>query len=154
MKEKTCCFTGHRNIPEREIEYLRTRVEEELEALIGKGVVYFGSGGARGFDLLAAETVIMMKEKYPHIKLILVLPCAGYMKLWKEDDIAEYEWVKHNADKVKILSPIYYTGCMHTRNRHMVNCSSYCICYCRKNKGGTYYTKNYAIANKLKVIFI
>ena len=41
------------------------------------------------------------------------------------------------------------SGCMHVRNRHLVDFSSYCICYQTKETGGTAYTVNYAKENGL-----
>ena len=62
MKEKTCCFTGHREIPERDYNLLKQKTKNAIVALIGKGVIYFGAGGARGFDTIAAETVLELKK--------------------------------------------------------------------------------------------
>ena len=41
------------------------------------GVNTFIDGGALGFDTIAAETVIEMREKYQNIKLVMYLPCYG-----------------------------------------------------------------------------
>ena len=70
MKEKTCCFTGHREIAPSEFAKIKGRIREKIEALIEQGVIYYGAGGARGFDTLAAEAVLELKGKYPQIKLI------------------------------------------------------------------------------------
>ena len=77
MRNQTCCFTGHRNIP---VE-LRSPISEILKttiiSCIEQGYLYFGAGGALGFDTLVAQTVLDLKCLYPSIKLILVLPCRG-----------------------------------------------------------------------------
>lgn len=74
MKEKTCCFTGHRAIPARALPALAEELEQTLRRLIGEGMRYFGAGGALGFDTLAAETVLRLvmlgEEMQPP-------PCAG-----------------------------------------------------------------------------
>lgn len=75
MKEKTCCFTGHREIPKGMYPMLTAELERELHGLIQRGFQYFGAGGALGFDTLAAEAVLRLKEQYPDIRLILVLLC-------------------------------------------------------------------------------
>lgn len=62
MREKTCCFTGHREILESE-GAVKARLMGILEELIHQGYRYFGAGGARGFDSLAAKTVLELKEK-------------------------------------------------------------------------------------------
>ena len=152
MKEKTCCFTGHREIAPSEIAKIKERIKETIETLIGQGIIYYGAGGARGFDTLAAEAVLELKGKYPQIKLILVLPCPDQTRGWKEDDIREYNEIKERADKVVYTADHYYNGCMHVRNRHLVDHSQYCICYLTKATGGTAFTVNYAKSKGL-VIF-
>lgn len=119
---------------------------------IEQGYRYFGCGGALGFDTLAAQTVLEMKNEYPEIRLILVLPCCNQMRCWKEADIAEYERIMKAADKVTYTSEQYYSGCMHKRNRHLVDNSSLCICYLTEPSGGTAYTVNYARTQGLKII--
>ena len=119
---------------------------------IEQGYRYFGCGGALGFDTLAAQTVLEMKNEYPEIRLILVLPCCNQMRCWKEADIAEYERIMKAADKVTYTSEQYYNGCMHKRNRHLVDNSSLCICYLTEPSGGTAYTVNYARTQGLKII--
>ena len=111
---------------------------------IEQGYRYFGAGGALGFDTLAAQTVLRMKQTYPQIKLILVLPCLSQTKGWKEEDIAEYEQIKAAADKVVYTSQEYTRGCMFKRNRHLVDGSSLCIAYLTEQTGGTAYTVDYA----------
>ena len=82
-KSQTCCFTGHRNIA----PYMPDTVFEQTKAivtlLVSKGFKYFGTGGALGFDTLAAQTVIELKKKYPQIKLIMVLPLKTKINIGK-----------------------------------------------------------------------
>ena len=77
MKDKTACFTGHRDIPPLKRPGIKHRLEREIEKSIQAGYVYFGAGGALGFDTLAAQTVLKLKGRYQDIKLILVLPCVS-----------------------------------------------------------------------------
>lgn len=80
--------------------------------LVSKGFKYFGTGGALGFDTIAAQAVLSVKETHPEVKLILVLPCENQTKYWKQQDIDVYNDIKLRADKVKVLVPHYYNGCM------------------------------------------
>ena len=128
------------------------RLEKAVIEAIEQGYRYFGCGGALGFDTLAAQTVLELKNEYPQIRLILVLPCRDQTRDWKEADIAEYERIMKAADKVTYTSEQYYSGCMHKRNRHLVDCSSLCICYLTEQSGGTAYTVNYARSQGLKII--
>ena len=141
---QTCCFTGHRVIPSGEKETIRNLLETAIEKAIQDGYRFFGAGGALGFDTLAAQTVLTLKQQYPHIRLILVLPCINQANGWKQADIDEYERIKSLADKVVYTSTEYTYGCMHKRNRYLVDNSSLCICYLTKLSGGTAYTVRYA----------
>ena len=152
LRVNTCCFTGHRIIPSGEKETIRNLLETAIEKVIQDGYRFFGTGGALGFDTLAAQTVLKLKRQYPHIRLILVLPCITQTDGWKQDDIDEYERIKALADKVVYTSMKYHSGCMHKRNRHLVDNSSLCICYLTKLSGGTAYTVRYAESKKISVL--
>lgn len=152
MREKTCCFTGHRDLPFLKRKIIARKLEQTVIGLIQSGVQYFGAGGALGFDTLAAQTVLKLKKEYPHIKLILVLPCLSQTKGWREEDIQIYETIKAAADKVVYTSQQYTRDCMHKRNRHLVDHSGVCICYLTESNGGTAYTVNYANKHGLKII--
>lgn len=116
--------------------------------------LYFGAGGALGFDTIAAFAVLKLKERYPDIRLILVLPCFSQTRGWSQEDIEIYDDIKQKADKVVYTSQEYTRGCMHKRNRHLVDNSSACISYLTENKGGTFYTVNYAKSKGVEVINI
>ena len=152
MKNKTCCFTGHRKIPPLAISELERRLEDTLKEKIEQGYLYFGAGGALGFDTLAAKAVIKLRQSYPDIKLILVLPCENQDAYWSERDKELYRDILQKADKVTYVQKSYTYDCMHKRNRHLVDCSSLCICYLTERTGGTAYTVDYAHKNGLDVI--
>jgi len=154
MKNKTCCFTGHRNIPQNGFPNIKKHLKNEIKNLINQGIKFFGSGGALGFDTLSAITVLELKKEFPHIKLILALPCKNQTKGWKEFDRAVYNLILDTADKILYISEYYQSGCMHKRNRHLVDNSGYCICYLTHNSGGTFYTTNYAKEKNVKIINI
>lgn len=151
VKEKTCCFTGHRDIPSEVYQRLFSKTEEMVENLIKEGYLFFGAGGALGFDTIAALAVLKLKEKYPDVRLILVLPCLSQTRGWSSHDVGIYEDIKSRADKVVYTSEEYTKGCMHKRNRHLVDNSSACIAYLTENKGGTAYTVAYAQKHGLTI---
>lgn len=153
-REQTCCFTGHRKISARDEGYINKKLETEIEKLISTGVRYFGVGGALGFDTIAALKILEMRKIYPHIKLILVFPCKNQTERWKTEDIEIYNQIKEQCDKYVYVSENYDSSCMFKRNRHLVDNSKYCIAYCNKTSGGTYYTLNYAKQKGLTVINI
>ena len=56
---KTCCFTGHRRIPADDLPAVAAALRREVLRLCREeGITVFLSGGALGFDTLAAETVL------------------------------------------------------------------------------------------------
>jgi len=73
MKNQTCCFIGHSAISKKEYESIEYLFENEIVELINQGVYCFNTGAALGFDMLAAQTVLRLKETYPFIILDAVL---------------------------------------------------------------------------------
>lgn len=74
----------------------------------------------------------------------MVLPCRDQTRGWRENDIARYERIRAAADKVVYTSDEYAPGCMHKRNRHLVDRSAVCVAYCTRSTGGSAYTLSYA----------
>ena len=131
------------------------KLKTVLRKLVSKDIIWFGNGTARGFDLLAAQTVLEMKQEYPQIRLILVLPCKDQTAKWYDKaEIALYNDILKQADKVVYLHEHYTDGCMLERNRYLVDNSRYCVCYLNNNVGGTAYTVKYAERQKLIVYSI
>lgn len=151
-RKRTACFTGHRNIPVNDRVKLDKLLDNVIEALFNKGVVFFGCGGAYGFDMMAEYAVLRAKERHKEIKLILVLPCKEQDKYWNDESKAIYRDILSKADKIVYTSEYYTNDCMHKRNRHLVDYSGYCIAYCTKQSGGTVFTINYARDCDVKVV--
>lgn len=99
QRMRSCCFTGHRQIPPEERAEITSRLERVITSLYQKGIRYYGAGGALGFDTLAAQTVIQLRENCAGMKLILVLPCLMQTKGWRPKDVAKYESIKAQAYK-------------------------------------------------------
>lgn len=154
MKVKTCCFTGHRHMDEVNTPAILQKVETEMEKLMFLGVRQFCTGGALGFDTLCARAIMNLKKRYPCIIFTLVLPCKTQAHGWNKANQAEYQLIMNSADKVIFTSEEYHRGCMHVRNRKLVDLSTYCIAYLRTNAGGTFYTVNYAKQQGLVVVAI
>lgn len=152
MRDMTCCFTGHRNIPQGEIPILEEKLETLIRALVEEKIVYYGAGGALGFDTVSSKVVLKLRKEIPQIKLILVLPCLSQAQKWSIRDQEIYEGIKVQADKIVYTSQDYTRGCMLKRNRHLVDHSGTCVCYMTKSEGGTAYTVNYARKQNLKII--
>lgn len=155
LKNISCCFTGHRNILPADEPKLKSELTAQIEKMILHGVIYFYCGGAVGFDTLAAACILEIRKRMPDIKLIMTLPCHDQDKFYNAYQRRLFEHIKRCADKViYTYDGKYLAGCMHIRNRYMVDRSAYCICYMRKYEGGTKYTTDYALKCGLNVIYV
>ena len=151
-RAQTACFSGHRSIPHSDLRRLTKRLDETITQLISQGVVFFGSGAAVGFDLLAASAVLKQKKHNSAVKLIMVLPCRDQETRWKPEDQKEYHRLLEAADKSVCLSERYYDGCMAARNLRLVEFSSVCVAYMTHERSGTSQTVRFALERELTVI--
>ena len=138
-KLRTCFFTGHRRLKSERLDEIKELLAVNIEKLIIEyDVRDFISGGALGFDTVAAEAVIKMKEKYPHIRLLLYLPCYGQSKKWGYKQKYRYNMLKANADEILYVTEKEYTDdCMLKRNLKMIKDSVFCITFCIMSNTGT-----------------
>lgn len=152
FKSRTCCFTGHRDIIPGDYQKILTRVGYILSPLIQNGVSFFGVGGAVGFDMIAAEYLIDLRDRQgKKIKIISVLPYPDWRKQWSEEQIARQDIIMKKSDKVVFVRQEYSRDVFLVRDRRLVDESSYCISYCNRRTGGTAYTVRYALKNGLQV---
>ena len=129
---KSVCFTGHRTIAEDK-ETLSARLYALLERLVTEQkVTDFYTGGAVGWDALAALTVLKLRESYPEVKLHLVLPCPfeEQSAKWNEAQKEEHKHIASLADTKEFTSEHLGKNAMKIRNARLVELASdYCICY-------------------------
>ena len=149
---KSCCFTGHRIIkitPE-----LVQRLRDTIVDMIGRGVTNFYNGGAIGFDMLCAETVIALKAEHSDIKLHMLLPCPPeeHAKRWNKAQVVKYKEILQAADCVTVLSEHYTDDCMKQRNERLVELADCCICYCDNPRSGTGQTVRMAERKGIEII--
>ena len=150
---KTAAFAGHRpeKLPwgadesgESAIAFKR-RLKSALDELIVTGCINFLSGAARGFDIIAAETVLELREEYPWVSLTLVLPCDNQAARWDDADKARWQRLVDNADHVLHMANVFDKGCMFRRNHYLVDHSSLLVAaYDGNGVGGTAMTLAYA----------
>ena len=152
MKERTVCFTGHRQIDAQHMMALPALLKAEIAKQIEAGATHFRAGGAIGFDTLAALCVLEQKKKYPHIKLDLMLPCRDQDAAWSEQDRHAYRFVLSQADSVVYVRERYSEGCMLERDRRLVEGSDVCVAFLTKSKGGTAYTAGQALKGGLEFV--
>ena len=152
--EKICCFTGHRKLEKFEEEAANNILDKLINTLIAKGYTTFRTGGALGFDTIAANAVLKKKENNSELRLELILPCKSQSGKWSVENKAEYARIVSLADSVEYVSDEYTHACMWDRNRRLVNNSDICIAFCTRSSGGTYGTCMYAISKDTPVVNI
>lgn len=150
-KEFTCCFSGHRKLTLQQTCSAYDETIKTIKRLIERGYKRFCCGGALGYDTLAAQAVIELRERFD-IKLVLILPCVNQDQRWNTKDKSIYNQIKGEADEVIYTAQEYASGCMHKRNRALVDSSSVCVCFLKTQSGGTAYTVEYAKKRGLEVI--
>ena len=138
MKDKSCCFIGHRTI---EIsEELRKNIYAYVEYLIvNEGVKRFLFGSRSEFGNLCNVIVAELKVKYPEIKRI-AYPCRH------ESPILECDRAKTESAVSSVLNrktefvcvdEVYeykkvesFKGAYVARNAVMIDDSDFCVFYC------------------------
>ncbi len=136
MQGKTCCVTGHRDIPAERIDHIKTSLEYEVDHAISDGFTCFISGFADGADLLFAGIVAERIVKNPALKLIAAIP---YQK--RLDTLKKSERTKALIGlcaEIYVAAEDYRPSVYAKRNRYMVEQSDRVIAvYDGREKGGT-----------------
>ena len=148
------CFSGHRVISAETQKKIIPLLDTMLRNLIvNYGAHTFYAGGALGFDTIAAQAVLNLKKEFPKIRLELILPCPDQPQKWRDEEKRIYFEILGKADAHVFVAPYYHKGCMHLRNRRLVESAEMCLAYCRKGAlGGTAYTLAYAELNELMIV--
>ena len=131
-----CAFTGHRRIEERH--------KGRIENLLSRAVAYayecgcrtFVTGGALGFDTLAAKEIIRFRLSHPDVRFLIILPCKNQSDAWSDSQINLYEYTLYNADEVEYVCDEYKDGCMKLRNSRLVECCDMLIAYVSRPYSG------------------
>lgn len=137
MELKRCCFSGHRHIDLPLLLPLTAHLDAALRALVQMGCLHFYAGGALGFDTLAAERTLALRESYPAVSLHLLLPCRDQCRNWSTGDVEHYEQILARADSYRYISETYSAAAMAKRNRALVAHADVCIAFLHKKTSGT-----------------
>ncbi|MDE6273741.1 MAG: DUF1273 domain-containing protein [Clostridiales bacterium] len=136
----TCALTGHRDLPE---DFQLNLLYDTLEELIREGYDTFLCGMARGFDLLALDCLIALKQKY-RITLEACIPYRGHENSFFGEEKRRYLNLLERCDKRHYIYNGYANGCFLARDRMMVDRADLLFAYCMRATGGTAYTVRYA----------
>ncbi len=146
VEAKSAFFTGHRKIDKETSDKISYVLDILLRNLAYAGITTFYAGGALGFDTLAAQAVLRLKNRLPelNVRLELILPCKNQTKFWSDEDISVYNDILRQADRVEYIHETYTSTCMHERNHRLVELGDVGVSYLRHSGGGTAYTVGYA----------
>ena len=150
----SACFTGHR--PNRfsgvQMDDLCLDISAAITDAIEEGYDTFYCGMAQGTDILAGELTAALRQQYPWIRLIAVVPFPEQTDGWDADWLQRYESLLEKSDEVRTLLPHNQKGGYFLRDRYMVDRSSLLIgVYGGSPRGGTAYTVRYARKKGLRI---
>ena len=125
IKEKTCCFFGHREVTHN----IRPKLIEIIEKLIvDEGVTDFYVGHQGQFDSMVYSVLKELKAKFPHIRYAVVLaymPDEHIKEVYGEDTLF--------PDGMESVSKKF---AISKRNDWMIQQSGVVVCYVYKVTGG------------------
>ena len=136
----TVTFCGHGKITYT--DETRKLLRDTIEKLISEGADEFLLGGYGAFDVMAANAVRSLKEKYAYIKSVLVVPYID--RDFDRDlyDCSEYPPIEQVPKRFAILK----------RNEWMVNQADVLVAYVDHDWGGAAKTLEHAVSKKKRII--
>lgn len=141
-KESTAVFIGNRDCYGVNTESIRNAIIYAIKS----GINTFLNGGQGYFDEICATIVYQLKQEYPNIKNILVIPYRNF-KIFNKDIFDEIIYPFDEFEE----SYLSYRAAIPKRNRIIVSWSSMTISYVYRN-GGASITLDLARKNKLEII--
>lgn len=136
MKEKMCCFDGGKR--EFDQDKLKTAIIELIEK---ENVRKFCFLRKSNLDSVALTILKELKNKYPDIKLGLVLPNINIKFLnVKAKPFCEYDFFL--TDKISFKTKDGWVS--KKWNYYMAECSDFLICHCDTKSERAYDTLKYA----------
>ena len=120
MKGKTCCVTGHRDLPQNEINKIKAALEHEIDAAVTDGFTCFMSGFADGVDQYFAELVLERKQTTPALELIAVIPYRKHQSqdVYKRQAIPPFNTLSTQLDRKHIKQLLRrWIGCKGSHHK-------------------------------------
>ena len=143
MKGKTCCITGHRDVPDKEINSIKKALNKEIKKAVKDGFTVFLSGFADGVDQYFAEIVLELQKENRNLKLIAVLPYRGRVKGLNHR--VQTRALLSACSEMVVIQEEYQPNVYLQRNRYLVEHSDRVIAvYDGREKGGTVKTIRFA----------
>ena len=137
---KSCFFIGHRDAGEAVLPLLEREIERHI---VEYGVEEFIVGQHGHFDGMAARAVKQLKEKYPDVRLILLLSYLKNEPLPEGFDESLYpEGLELVPRRYAILRA----------NQKAINLCEHVICYVNRGYGGAWQAMIYALKKRKHIV--
>ena len=153
-KQQCCCFIGHNpekmNLAEAEV---KKELKREIRDAVEDGFTTFITGMERGIGIIAAETVVEMKNEGQPIKLLCACPYHGFEKSWDFMSKCRYLAVLAAADQIQYFGDQYDFKTFMKRSCWMIENSGRVIALFRGQDGGTAKYIDYARQHHVPVAF-
>lgn len=142
-KKYSVCFSGYEpdQFPfdyqqnEVQLHKLHTQIEKAIVKALDSSYRKFFTGMVDGFDLVAAETLLKIKEEYPQYKDIYITAVIPYPEYSCSENWQKlFDIVKSCANQIIYISPKYTNDCFQMRNQYIIDNSSYMICFWNSDK--------------------
>jgi uncharacterized phage-like protein YoqJ len=161
INQTVCCFTGHR--PQKlSFGYdeenptcilLKEHLRNEIETKISSGCTSFITGMAMGADIWCAEIVIACRQNFlVPILLTAVIPYPNQPSSFPINYIRRYAEILLKANSVVTIAEKYVPGCMHNRNKYMVDHADCVVAVSSGEPGGTQETIKMAQKKSLDIV--
>lgn len=143
MQEKTCCVTGHREIPEAYAEEIKAALKREILQAVQDGYTRFLSGFAEGVDQWFAGIVAQLCKENPALRLEAVVPYRNRLDALKKKE--DTKALLAACTDITVISEEYRPNVYMKRNRFLAEQSGRVIAvYDGREKGGTVTTMRFA----------
>lgn len=107
---------------------------------------------AIGFDLIAAECALSLRDELKGLRVVAVIPFEGMQHRFKQSQRELFDRIVGEADEVITLASRYSASVYMMRNNYLVDNSSATIAYFTGEKGGTAYTVHRAVKSLSYVV--
>ena len=136
MRKRTCCVTGHRDLPQKEINRVKAALRREVDSAVADGFTRFISGFGEGVEQYFAEIVLEKQKENPALELIAVIPYRKRLDSLNEKG-RTYKMLEA-CSEVVVVQEEYHPSVYSRRRRYMVERSDRVITvYDGREKGGT-----------------
>ena len=162
-KTKTLAFIGQRpdtlpwglNEEHPSCRSLILVIRSRLAGLIeNENVRHFASGMSMGIDLICAEIVLELKERYADITLEAAIPNGEQDLLWPLKYRERYREVLRRCDHIYVVSEESADDCFERRNRYMVDKCDLVLAVWDGNPGGAEDKIAYAKKENKRIISV